>query len=116
MTTTAKTPTVTQTPIEARNQIVSMVRDFVRREVEPAAADHELDLGVAARELREQGGRRTALRHRDRRAAAGQTQTVRAGRPRSLRRALLESRQAQRRAERGRPATGAADAAGSPPR
>ena len=41
MTTTGKTPTIAQTPIEARSQIVSMVRDFVRQEVEPVAAEHD---------------------------------------------------------------------------
>ena len=35
------TSAIIRTPDEARNQIVSMVRDFVRREVEPAAADHD---------------------------------------------------------------------------
>ena len=35
--------TITQTPIEARNQIVNMVRDFVRRDVEPAAAAHDAE-------------------------------------------------------------------------
>ena len=33
----------TQTPEEARSQIVSMVKDFVRREVEPVAAQHDRD-------------------------------------------------------------------------
>ena len=33
----------TQTPEEARSQIVSMVKDFVRREVEPVAAQHDLE-------------------------------------------------------------------------
>ena len=32
---------MTTTPSEARAQIVNMVRDFVRREVEPAAAEHD---------------------------------------------------------------------------
>ena len=41
MTTTGKTPTITQTPIEARSQIVNMVRDFVRQEVDPVAAEHD---------------------------------------------------------------------------
>ena len=41
MTTTGKMPPVAQTPIEARSQIVSMVRDFVRQEVEPVAAEHD---------------------------------------------------------------------------
>ena len=34
---------MTTTPPEARAQIVSMVRDFVRREVEPVAAEHDRD-------------------------------------------------------------------------
>ena len=34
---------ITPTPVEARSQIVSMVRDFVRREVEPAAAVHDAE-------------------------------------------------------------------------
>ena len=34
---------MTTTPPEARAQIVSMVRDFVRREVEPVAAEHARD-------------------------------------------------------------------------
>jgi len=33
----------TQTPEEARSQIVNMVKDFVRREVEPVAAQHDLE-------------------------------------------------------------------------
>ncbi len=33
----------TQTPEEARTQIVTMVKDFVRREVEPVAAQHDRD-------------------------------------------------------------------------
>ena len=33
----------TQTPEEARTQIVNMVKDFVRREVEPVAAQHDRD-------------------------------------------------------------------------
>ena len=33
----------TQTPVEARNQVVNMVKDFVRREVEPVAAQHDRD-------------------------------------------------------------------------
>ena len=32
---------MTTTPPEARAQIVNMVRDFVRREVEPVAAHHD---------------------------------------------------------------------------
>ena len=32
---------MTPTPPEARAQIVNMVRDFVRREVEPVAAEHD---------------------------------------------------------------------------
>ena len=32
---------MTTTPPEARAQIVNMVRDFVRREVEPVAAEHD---------------------------------------------------------------------------
>ena len=32
---------MTTTPPEARVQIVNMVRDFVNREVEPVAADHD---------------------------------------------------------------------------
>ena len=35
--------TITKTPEEARSQIVSMVRDFVRREVEPAAIEHDAE-------------------------------------------------------------------------
>ena len=31
----------TQTPQEARSQIVNLVKDFVRREVEPVAAQHD---------------------------------------------------------------------------
>ena len=34
---------IAPTPVEARSQIVSMVRDFVRREVEPAAAVHDAE-------------------------------------------------------------------------
>ena len=34
---------IAPTPVEARSQIVSMVRDFVRREVEPAAAEHDAE-------------------------------------------------------------------------
>ena len=34
---------MTTTPPEARAQIVSMVRDFVKREVEPVAAEHDRD-------------------------------------------------------------------------
>ena len=34
---------MTTTPPEARAQIVNMVRDFVRREVEPVAAEHDRD-------------------------------------------------------------------------
>ena len=34
---------MTTTPPEARAQIVSMVRDFVRREVEPVASEHDRD-------------------------------------------------------------------------
>ncbi len=30
-----------QTPVDARNQILAVVRDFVKREVAPAAADHD---------------------------------------------------------------------------
>ena len=37
------TATIAPTPVEARSQIVSMVRDFVRREVEPAAAEHDAE-------------------------------------------------------------------------
>ena len=33
--------TITRTPEEAQSQIVSMVRDFVRRDVEPVAAKHD---------------------------------------------------------------------------
>ena len=34
---------MTTTPPEARTQIVNMVRDFVRREVEPVASKHDRD-------------------------------------------------------------------------
>ena len=34
---------ITKTPEEARSQIVSMVRDFVRQEVEPVAAEHDAE-------------------------------------------------------------------------
>ena len=37
------TAAIAPTPVEARSQIVSMVRDFVRREVEPAAAEHDAE-------------------------------------------------------------------------
>ena len=37
------TAAIVPTPVEARSQIVSMVRDFVRREVEPAAAEHDAE-------------------------------------------------------------------------
>ncbi|MCE2499327.1 MAG: acyl-CoA dehydrogenase family protein [Dehalococcoidia bacterium] len=39
----APVTTITKTPEEARSQIVSMVRDFVRREVEPAAPQHDAE-------------------------------------------------------------------------
>lgn len=43
-TATAAAPAIIPpTPVEARSQIVSMVRDFVRREVEPAAAVHDAE-------------------------------------------------------------------------
>ena len=43
-TATAAAPVIIPpTPVEARSQIVSMVRDFVRREVEPAAAVHDAE-------------------------------------------------------------------------
>ena len=35
---------MTPTPPEARAQIVNMVRDFVRREVEPVAAEHDREV------------------------------------------------------------------------
>ena len=35
--------TISPTPLEARTQIVSMVRDFVRNEVEPVAAQHDAE-------------------------------------------------------------------------
>ena len=37
------TAAIAPTPVEARSQIVNMVRDFVRREVEPAAAGHDAE-------------------------------------------------------------------------
>ena len=37
------TAAIAPTPVEARSQIVSMVRDFVRREVEPAAPGHDAE-------------------------------------------------------------------------